>query len=446
MGILEIAQKLLRYCREHERVLRYLHPSEYWQPRERIRKKASTLFRRADAEELDEAEVWELLELLEQCSRQHPPPLVAHAVVLGLDDALHSRLHDMFRGRRSFDAGPNDLIPVLDVPCRGALAGELNSDPHNIDVPFDGTRYLQLMPDELEHVVTFSYELDDALARLDLHSPIGVGLPNGRITTDVRESELCWERYTRNDCPLFRNVRATDEQEQRRRLLDLVDQAVRNGLYLMILPELAVTPDLLDTLQEALQVHQRRLPAGTTLPAIVAGSCHMKDDKARLRNRSWLLLPHEKYILHDKFETFFFPDRRDDNTEPEARRFEDIYREPAVRIFVSGSWSWLTLICKDAMPSRILNLITTLRPKLVVVPAMSPKTQVFDTNARSFATHVQTTTIVANAADEDLPGAQVVAVSRPRKEEQLFEALHRSDVTPPCLVLLDVDRGLYSPC
>lgn len=445
VDILEVAQRLLRFCREHAQFLRYgLRPHEAWKPRSDIREEACAFFERVDGEELDEAEAYELMQLLERHSRQHPAPLVAHAVALGLDDALHARFHGMFRARRAFTVKAHEVIPVLDVPCRGALKRELNSDPHSIDIPFDGTRHLQLMPEGLEHAVTFTYELDDALAGLGLESRIGVGLPNGCIKTDAAKSELHWERYTQNECPLFRNVRPADAHQQQQRLVSLVDSAVRDGVYLMILPELSVTPGLLEVIQEALQEHQRK-GSRTRLPAIVAGSCHVQDEHARLRNRSLLVLPHGQHVLHDKFEQFSFPDRKDDNTEPEAYRFEDIHREPALRIFVSGQWSWVTLICKDAMPARIVSLIETLRPRLVVVPAMSPKTQPFDTNARTFATHTQTTTIIANAADEEVPDAQVVAISRPRRQEtHLFDAIRRSKVTPPCLVLLDTKQGLYS--
>ncbi len=441
LGILEIARKLLGFCRKHVTYLRYgLRPDEAYKPRLDVRKEACAFFERVDSEELDEEEVGELVELMVRWSARHPAPLVAHAVALGLDDALHARIHGMFRGRHSFTVQANELIPVLDVPCKGQLKGEQNSDPHNIDIPFDGTRNLQLMPETLEHAVTFSYELDDALAGLGLQSRIGVGLPNGQIKTDSAKSELQWERYTRNDCPLFRNVRPSDEEEQRRRLLDLLDDAVRKRVYLLILPELSVTPGLLDAVQE----HLQRFGTRAVPPAIVAGSCHLEDEHARLRNRSLLLLPHARHVLHDKFEPFSFPDRRDDNTEPESYRHEDIHREPTLRIFVSGQWSWVTLICKDAMPPRTVNLIEALRPRLVVVPAMSPKTQPFDTNARTFATHAQTTTIVANAADEEVPDAQVVVVSRPRrKESRFFKALRRSKVSPPCLVLFDSGKRLY---
>jgi predicted amidohydrolase len=447
-AVVEVAQSLLRVCRADAVNLRNLvsMPMLYL-PRQAIRKEAYTFFREVNSDELDALERSALVELLSRHSRQHPASFVALAVAEGLDEALGKRFNGWFRARGTFSVGPNEVFPVLDVPLAEyeEFGGRMNTNADRLELPVDATRHLRLMPEQSPCSVPFTYEADDVLANLGLYSKIGVALPNQRITLDHSVSELRWERYTLEGRPLFRNVLPVDEEEQQRLIHSLVDAAARQRVSLLLLPELSLSPAGLAALGQHLMTS---VPLDSR-PVVVAGSCHMSDSDGRLRNRTMLLLPDgRRLLLHDKFEEFSFPDRQDaDGSKPTVERFEDIHRERALRVHVSGTWAWASLICKDAMPRQIGALLAELRLRLVLIPAMSPKTQVFDVNARWLSVHAQAIAVVANAADgETASRAQSVIVSQPVRDESYCSSLLRSEVSPPCLVLIDVKGNGLMKC
>lgn len=404
----------------------------------RLREWALGFFKEVDDTELDERERNTLVDKLRWEFVYHPPSLVARAVVEGLDGALGARFSSLFRHRGAFAPGPGEAFPVLALPLlpEYRMQGTLGINPESLERPVDQTAHLGLMPQHSSFKVTFSWQLDDMLAGLGIDSKIGLALPNSRIDLDHSVSELRWERYTREGRALFRNVLPTDEQEQRRRLLSLVDRALAEGVRLLVFPELSVPHSLLADLETHLS--QTR-PADR--PVIIAGSSHVEDEHGRWRNRATLLLPGSTRLTHDKFEPFSFMDWQDDGSPaPMAERLEDIHRERSLCVYICGRWSFVVLICKDFMTRSIITLLEQLRPRLVLVPALSPKTEPFETHARMLGLHTQAIVLVANAAGEGSPQAQSVLAWLPLRGDSC-SSLHRSEVSPPCLVLVRLRDG-----
>ena len=103
------------------------------------------------------------------------------------------------------------------------------------------------------------------------------------------------------------------------------------------------------------------------------------------------------------------------------------------------AWSLAVLVCKDFLSLGAHQALTSVRPALIVVPAMSERSAVFEADAAGLTGATQATCVIANqvgpARDGDPEDPAVVIVTRP-VPWALMEIVRRRAVTPPACVVL----------
>jgi hypothetical protein len=209
----------------------------------------------------------------------------------------------------------------------------------------------------------------------------------------------------------------------------LTREALDGGATLIVFPELTVTEDALDAIE--------RTVAGRDV-VVVSGSRHAMIDGAP-RNVATVLAGGARWVSA-KFNPFVLGDL-----------VEGIASAPA-RVVVRGAlddtgryaWSIAVLICKDLLSPGAHQALVAARPALIVVPALTERTAVFEADAVGLTGATQATCIVVNVVDGPPDGVPapaghdspaVVIVTRP-VPWALSEVVRRSEVTPPVCVLL----------
>jgi hypothetical protein len=335
-----------------------------------------------------------------------------------LDEAVGHRFVAAFRERRQWRVSPGEPFPIGEPSLRDIFGRHLTTHPDVRDLPIDRTGRLALAPeaDGVELVL----DLDGGVAMPDAAAAIAVCLP---LAAPLRE--LTWD--VDRERGRFGAVRARDPAAAAAAVRALTAEALAAEAAIVVFPELAVDAAALPELARAAAAAPHR-------PLVVAGSQHVVVDGAP-RNRATVIAGDARFTA-DKFNPFAFGDL-----------VEDIVSAPAqvhVRGAIDGSgrfaWSVAVLICKDFLSLGAHQLLTAARPSVVIVPALTERTAVFETDALGLTGTTQTTCIIVNQVDppdgarED---AAVAIVTRP-VPWGLSEVVRRVEVTPPVCLLLSL--------
>jgi hypothetical protein len=360
---------------------------DIWNLCKRTRTACKDLFSRINSEVLDAEDILELVELIRELRVRGSDGLAARAAALALDDALYHRFAGVFSGKL-VELHARDVFPVMHQKLpRGASAR-----PENLELVPDQVRHLGVMPDHFEPVaVTLDWTEDHALAALRYGTRVAIGIPNLSI------DEFHWDDVPSHR-PLFFNVRAKDELQQRERLFEILQDADQGEAMLVVLPELtAGSAAVVDEMEEWLNREKRHLQM------IVAGSCHVEESPGVRRNSCTTLVRGTRRRVHHKFSPFSSPAGQEEDLQP---------IEPSLTIRYSGSWAFVTMICKDLLGAEVRSILHQLRPRLVLVPAMSPKLQPFRASTGDLVSHTQAFVIIANVPSRD---GEHAVIGRPRE-------------------------------
>jgi hypothetical protein len=129
--------------------------------------------------------------------------------------------------------------------------------------------------------------------------------------------------------------------------------------------------------------------------------------------------------VHRKFTQFEYQDGE------ATRRLEHIDTHDAcVTLFWAGSWSFTVLICKDLLEVPVVRVLSDLRVRLALVPALSPKTELLEERASELATNSQAVVLVANTPSD--PVAATAIFARPTRQVSRRIVVGLTDGAPPC--------------
>jgi predicted amidohydrolase len=165
-----------------------------------------------------------------------------------------------------------------------------------------------------------------------------------------------------------------------------LDIAVREGASIILLPELC-----LDERAERDVVSWFRENRSVSL--LLAGSRHLERADEPRRNRARVLLRgmrDDDILFHDKFSNFSIH-------LAGHHRAEWIERPNELTIVSGRDWSFAGLICKDFMETTTRRLLCDLRTRAVLVASMSPKSDLYVTDAAGLAQDAQAVVFVCNA-------------------------------------------------
>ncbi len=346
--------------------------------------------------------------------------VVARVAAEALDEALGHRFAALFRKRRQWHVAAGEPFPVAQPDLRRLFARTLITLPDRREPLIDRTRRLAIAPDA-EGIAT-AIDLSSAVAGLPPPSAeLAAALP---IASPRRE--LRWhERLTPR--PAFGDVQPIAPAEIEAHVERLTLEAIARGAAVLVFPELSVDDGALRRLRAT-------LAAAAHPPAlVVAGSRHTTVDGVA-RNVATIWAAGVE-ATHAKFNPFFA-----------GEQVEDVAIAPAeVRAHgVCDAWgrlvfSVVVLVCKDFLAPGAQRVLEALRPSLVVVPAWSQKTAVFESDARGLCGKTQAIVVVVNQADPIGSGPDtpedplVLLVSRPTVSAPTI--IRRSEVDPPELVV-----------
>ncbi len=264
----------------------------------------------------------------------------------------------------SFELKEGDLYPINEMRLMGDVGH--SARPHRLHLP----------PGELAHVrrltrsdvkVQVIGEYAPILDRLASSPPLEIAalLPNESLT----------------ELRLPPNQMGPANPQAQRLLIDrLLRDACREGVDVVVLPELSVDQETVEWLSE-------KWATATDLPILFAGSAHLVDD-GQLVNRASVLLPGVGTAWHhDKFTVF---EGRNGIREPVNPA------EPCITLGCGNLVRVATLVCKDALSADHAGLVADLGAHLLAVPAMSASVGEFSTAANLLIARSQGAMLVAN--------------------------------------------------
>ena len=343
--------------------------------------------------------------------------LVARLCADALDEAVGHQFVACFRQRARWRLAPGEPFPVASPPLRELFGKHLTSHPDVRDLPIDRTARLALAP-----------EADGVEVVLDLEVELPVPGPDATLAVCLPFAtplaELRWDEDRARG--RFFAVRPRDDEAATSAVRELVAQAIAARAEVVLFPELSVHDAGLAVIAGA---------AATVRPPplVVAGTRHTDADGAA-RNVATVMAGGRRFE-HGKWNPFVH-----------GELVEGIVSTPAqviVRGTVDGAgrfvWALAVLVCKDFLSLGAHLALTSVRPSLILVPAMSERTAVFEADAVGLTAATQATCVIANQVARARPGEledpAVVIVTRP-VPWALLEVVRRSEVSPPTCVML----------
>lgn len=423
----ELAAILLRFCRDRAEHLRLAYDSDLichlmYEESDDIRSWLESSLEEdwLDATDLDSVRIRlrRVAAEVEDHVAAHDTEVVAAVVAArafaeALDRSHGRRFAGVFRGRGTTEIKPGDPIPIPHPPLKELFASELGTNPLRLGPTFFGLTWLRLLPDVARgHQVRLDFRCDDLLADVRADAPIAVGIP-----CDLGDLRL--ER-TDEPTPRFLEVHPTQPDVQKDILLGFLEKAQAAGARIILFPELCLDEECLDAIR---QWHEQ---TDHQLAIAVCGSVHAMRNGER-RNVCTTLLRDGSDVEHFKFNPFYVSIPSEQTGRPVNYR-EDIVTIPAIiTINMCGEWSFTTLICKDLLESGVPEILEQARVSLVLVPACSPKTAVFEQIAGALAARAQCLVVIGNlAASSSLDPASVI-IARP-VHTGTIETVRRSEI------------------
>lgn len=331
----------------------------------------------------------------------HDPVLGARAVAMGINHFVHglgySTYREMLAGR-----GVRELVDLAPYPTTphdlksiyGRTDG-FSSQPRDGGsiLAVDSVTGLALWNGAAHQPLQVVYDpiagaaLDEAL---DEHVSALVLSPNQRLSDDFTVGG--------SDQGFF-PVSVNDAVRQEQILVWGLDYCSENEVEILLLPELSATegfPPVIDG--KTLGTHA----SDVIFPSlIIAGSRHLVDPATSLRrNQLSVFYPRSGHrVDHDKVGKFVVGSTEVNSTDSWSANQageEAIDRGKSIRIHAGTRWSMIPLICADFLDQRVIGAVADLAPVLILVVAMTAKTQGFEQSAGRAIAAGQSTVVVAN--------------------------------------------------
>ena len=350
-----------------------------------------------------------------------PRAVVARMVAESIDDALGHRFVAIFRRRGVWRIGPGEPFPVVQPDLRRIFGAPLLTLPDRREAPIERTRRLALAP------ATDGIDLAVDLSSAAIAPPpppgaeVVAALP---IAAPTRELDWTDSRSGRGDRPVFHDVRPVASTDVAARVEALLEDACARGAAIVLFPELSVDDGALARVRAVLG----RAAAPPAL--VVAGSRHVRIGGA-LRNVATLVTAAGD-VTHAKFNPYFAGEQLEDIALVPAELRAHGFVDEGGRLVCSV----VLAICKDFLAPGAQRALEALRPTLVLVPAWSQKTAIFESDAVGLTGKTQAIVVIANQADPAAAGGEdpaVLVVTRPVPALSPV-IVRRSEVSPPELV------------
>lgn len=359
---------------------------------------------------------------LEACPLR--PGITALLTARVIDAHIGRELIDGFRAFHGTRLAPGDPVPVVRFPCERLareereealmLLGKRTGDPKLRGDTFDHTDHLRLAPAAVTDLRVRLVWADDWLAPIRSSTRFAFGVTNAVAPGE----ELEWKEYSVGSRACFYGVVPKDVVEQERRISNILRDAADGDASIVVLPELSVTAEMLQSLQGKGLLDP--------LPLVVAGSYHEHpEQRGPGQNLCKVYAYGDEVHVHRKFSDFHYAVQG----QPERRCHEHLRREDGTSGFdllVGSQGTVVVTVCKDVL-GEVQELVRKLAPSLLLVPAMSEETADFEAVAGNLARDPQTFTAIACAGS----GRQVI-FGRPNRFEPVISCRYESGL---CVIL-----------
>lgn len=363
-----------------------------------------------DSEYVDDAIVEAVASALD--ARALAPGIAALTAAHVIDARLGARFIDYFRptsdGSRDRHLRAGDPIPVVPFPAETVspsqrddvlrVMGRRSGNPDFRTTPDDRVAHLRLAPAGIEEWHVLLRWADPHVEPIGADCRFAAGITNGDFQGDFQ-----WERYEVQGRPMFYAVTPRRPDDQLGRLRGVLAEALDREAKVLVLPELCATGEMIASL--------RRSPELARIPLAALGSYHDEvEPGAPGRNRCHVIAHGREIAVHEKFTDFHYDDGG-------TRRHEHLVADETsgFSLLVSPQCTVVPLICKDALDVRVQELVRTLAPTLVLIPAMSEDVEGFLALARMLRDDPQSFTIVSCIT----PGAAGV-IGRPTRKRYVI--------------------------
>ncbi|MBI4939372.1 MAG: NUDIX domain-containing protein [Actinobacteria bacterium] len=306
-----------------------------------------------------------------------PPVVVAHALAGLVDSAFAATFRESFRRRSPYRPGVGDPIPVDSPDPRHFTDVPPTSPPWRLAQRLDETRHVRLAGSwAVQFRIVFDYSLSATLAGLmGPATVIATCHPNRTLD----ELDLAPSR----DGRAF-PVGPADPAAQQEQIDDLIATAVAAGADIVVLPELAVTPEIAAHLKRWTRQHD-----GPRL--LVAGSYHahrLSDGVLRRSNTAvaWAA-GRDEPLLQDKHSPADRPVQED--IQPSG------WPEVVIHVTDEG-WHLVLAVCRDLLNPHAVHALGEAGANLVLVPAMSQSLLAFGSPAAQLVGSCQAVVVIAN--------------------------------------------------
>ncbi|MGH3958943.1 hypothetical protein [Mycobacterium sp.] len=204
--------------------------------------------------------------------------------------------------------------------------------------------------------------------------------------------------------------------------------------------DILVTPELSCTTSTVGLIVKTLAGLGDRRPRIViAGGSHIRIGKKHWNRLSTIYTGHNPYVVtHDKIGRYAISLPGGQECE------ENISRSTELRIHAGINWSMIPLICADFLTDYVVDAVSDLCPRLVVVPSMSSKTGDFGRRMGEVISKTQALVAVVNGPPEWPSGkppyvtkAPVVVIGLPLADSRkwLIERSAKPSAKAPYTVL-----------
>jgi hypothetical protein len=363
---------------------------------------------------------------------------VARLVAEAMDEALGHRFVSIFRRRGEWSIGPGEAFPVVQADLKRLFAvrgsgAALVTLPDRRESPIDRTRRLALAPaaDGIELALDLSQAVHASPppAAATIAAALPIAQPTRELDwTEVRPGARAGERPR----PVFHDVRPVAPTDVAARVEVLAEQACEQGCALLVFPELSIDDVALARVRAVLA----KAPSPPAL--CVAGSRHVRAGGA-LRNVATAIAHAGRAgeATHAKFNPYFAGEQLEDIAlVPAEVRAHGVVDENGRLAFAT-----VMLICKDFLAPGAQRALEALRPSLVLVPAWSQKTSIFESDAVGLTGKTQAIVVIVNQADTPGHGGEdpaILMITRPVPALGPV-IVRRSEVSPPELVTVRLD-------
>ena len=303
-----------------------------------------------------------LVEALEACSSTSTTGAGAPAFIVAeeIDERVGYTFIDAFRDDR--ELAPGDPIPLIPPLLEHfEVEAEQDAEPEG-SVHYDRVRHLRLAPDEIARFrvrLTWRHPHLDPLDRLKAVAAV--------VTNRHVDDEFAWDEYDDEGQGWFYGVRARAPERQGARLSRGLATARERGASLVLLPELACTPALRESL-----VADGLL---ARIPLVVAGSAH-EDVTDRTAGRNVAHTYARGRRIHEHVKVAGARYTRDGKAWQ-----EHLHRDAdsdGFDVLLGTDVSLVVLICEDVIEQRLLEVVEAVSPTMLLVPAMSDRAEQVD--------------------------------------------------------------------